>query len=115
MEESRLWSTREGRIYENGAFHPEPRTAVREQIWHLTVNGQEAGSFSCSPIQMEDAVCGFLYLGGVIDAADEVESLEMDTEAGEIRASVRRFSRPQTEPVPRTVLKAEQVFSLIPR
>ena len=44
---------REGLIFENGACHKEQRTLPREQLWTVTVNGQERGSFVCSPVRME--------------------------------------------------------------
>ena len=89
MDENRTVSTRQGLIYENGGFHPEERTLVREEIWRVTVNGREAGSFACSPVQMQDAAVGFLFLNVMLASLDELKSLELLPESREIRAAVR--------------------------
>ena len=105
--------TRQGLIYENGAFHPEQRSVVRETIWHITVNGREAGSFACSPVQMNDAAMGWLFLGGWICAAEQVEQLEIREDVHRLEARVQEHTgdRPSARPMHLSAAEVEALLS----
>ena len=113
MSDIRIGSRREGLIFENGSFHPEQRTVVREQIWNVTVNGQAAGSFACTPAELEDAGIGYLYLSGMISCLGDVASLEIFEDAREIRARIQPSEHsPKAVGAP-TELPAAEVFERI--
>lgn len=98
--------------YQAGRFSSCRRELAEEVSWTLTVNGQAAGSFSCSPWDTEETALGYLYLNGFIGQADEVFRLRVDSEQGAIEAQLK----PQCAPAgcfPRTIfLKAAQVLEL---
>ena len=113
MGEIRIGSAREGLVYENGSFHPEQRSVVREQIWNVTVNGRCAGSFACTPAELEDAGIGFLYLTGAISRLSEVKKLEICEASREIRTEVQQIpGSPDAGGAPAEIQAAE-VFERI--
>ena len=115
MGENGIGTARQGLVYENGSMHPEERTIVREQITHVSVNGQEAGSFACSPVQLEDAAVGYLFLNGWITAPEEIGALEIREESAQIRAVVRTGAAKPAKQEKRLKIRAEEVASLLSR
>lgn len=106
---------REGLIFENGACHKEQRTLPREQLWTVTVNGQERGSFVCSPVRMEEAAAGWLFTRGLIFSPEDIKTLEIRENSGEIYARVQKSPAPETVPRESIKISPAEISELLSR
>lgn len=98
--------------YETGGFQPRNRDLVKETNWQLTVNGQKAETFSCSPWDLEEAALGILFFRGSICQAEEVARLCLFPEEERMEAILHPLPPPAQEEVPPLRLQAAQVLSL---
>ena len=105
--------TRRATVFRAGSLCEEERELVEEVACRITADGLPAGQFSCSPWGIREAAIGSLYLQGIIESADEIRSLDISTETGEIRvltqiASAKKFPSAPVE----TVLSPSDVIRL---
>lgn len=98
--------------YEQGTFHSHVRDLVKETNWKLTVEGEAAETFSCSPWDLEEAALGILFFRGSICRAEEVAQLRILPEEGRMEAVLRPLPPPAREEAPPALLQAAQVLSL---
>lgn len=98
--------------YERGSFQPQSRDLVKETNWRLTVNGEEAESFACSPWELEEVALGILFFRGAICRAEEVAQLRILPEEGRMEAALRPLPLPVREEGEPLMLRASQVLSL---
>lgn len=99
-------------VYESGSFQPQSRDLVKETNWHLTVNGAEAATFSCSPWDLEEVALGILFLRGTICRAEEVAQLRILPAEGRMEAVLCSLPPPGRQENPPFLLGASQVLTL---
>ena len=91
---------------------------VHETALHLEIPGIMAKTLYCSPSEQKELAVGHLYTQGFIQAPEDIESLEMDMDAGSVRVILKETRQNQPsillaeEPVfdPRILLANQQKF-----
>ncbi|MBI2883766.1 MAG: formate dehydrogenase accessory sulfurtransferase FdhD [Candidatus Methylomirabilis oxyfera] len=63
--------------YRGGSFETVEIPVVGEQSLTIFVNGHELATLLCTPVKLDYLVLGFLSFEGIIQALDEVKSLEV--------------------------------------
>jgi FdhD protein len=63
--------------YRGGSFETLEIPVVGEQSLTIFVNGHELATLLCTPVKLDYLVVGFLSFEGIIQALDEVKSLEV--------------------------------------
>lgn len=76
--------TRRVTVFRVGALCEEERELVEEVACRITADGLPAGRLSCSPWGIRQAAIGSLFMQGIIESADDILSLEISDETGEI-------------------------------
>ena len=66
--------------YRGGSFETVQIPVVGEQPLTIFVNGCELATLLCTPVKLDCLVLGFLSFEGIIQALDEVKSLEIFSE-----------------------------------
>nr|WP_320192634.1 formate dehydrogenase accessory sulfurtransferase FdhD [uncultured Desulfobacter sp.] len=80
------------RRYSQGRFHRENCHVPVEITLIVEVNGFEIASLLCTPSHMEALVRGFLFSAGVIQRAEDIESLDLDKYEQIVRVRVKTVS-----------------------
>ena len=91
---------------------------VHETALHLEIPGIMARTLYCSPSEQKELVVGHLYTQRFIHAPEDIESLEMDMDAGSVRVILKETRQnqpsvlPAEEPVfdPQILLANQQKF-----
>lgn len=65
------------RAYQGDTAEDRRKRMISEAVCSLMVNGQEWVTFFCTPSDLEYLAIGFLFDAGVIEGADEVESVRV--------------------------------------
>lgn len=100
-------------VFRGGEFHPEERELIDETVFRITADGLPAGHLSCSPWNVREAVIGSLYMQDIIRSADDLRTLEISEETGEIRAITQRSASADVyADKSKTVLSAADVTRL---
>lgn len=63
-------------------------SVIEEVVFTVYVNGEVFRDMTCSPWHIAELVAGNLYTAGKIDSFAQVESIEVDEDAGEVRVEV---------------------------
>ncbi|MCI9262399.1 formate dehydrogenase accessory sulfurtransferase FdhD [uncultured Adlercreutzia sp.] len=73
-------------------------TVIEEVVFTILVDGAAVRDMTCSPWHIRELVIGSLYTSGKIDCIEDVASVEVDEEAGEVRVRTvgENSSRPET-------------------
>ncbi|MDD3193818.1 MAG: formate dehydrogenase accessory sulfurtransferase FdhD [Oscillospiraceae bacterium] len=98
--------------YEKGSFFPHPRDLAQETCWQLTVDGEGAETFSCSPWDLEETALGILFFNGRISRAGEVSRLIIRPEQGLMEAELTPLPPSPREKAVPLALQASQILSL---
>lgn len=82
--------------YRGGSFETVEIPVVGEQPLTIFVNGYELATLLCTPVKLDCLVLGFLSFEGIIQALDEMTSLEVFPEEGvaDVRLT-KTFTPPQ--------------------
>jgi len=91
---------------------------VHETALHLEIPGIMARTLYCSPSEQKELIVGHLYTQGFIHTPEDIESLEMDMDAGSVRVILKETRQnlprvlPAEEPVfdPQILLANQQKF-----
>jgi len=91
---------------------------VHETALRLEVPGVMTRTLYCSPSELKELVVGHLYTQGLIQAPEDMESLELDMDAGSARVTLKETRRnppgvlPEEGPVfdPQILLANQQKF-----
>lgn len=86
--------TRRTTVFRAGALYEEDRELVEEAAYRITADGLPAGRLSCSPWGVRQAAVGSLYMQGIIASADDIRSLDIFEETGEIRVITEKNAHP---------------------
>ena len=73
---------------------------VHESALHLEIPGVMERILYCSPSEQKELVVGHLYTQGFIHTPEDILSLELDTEAGSARVTLKETSQNQPESLP---------------
>ncbi len=75
--------------YNSQKCNRNKRQVVDEKLFRLTVNGQALVNLVASPYHPEQLVTGFLFLQGLIAAIDDVVTLGICRDSGQVAVTVR--------------------------
>ena len=103
--------TRRVTVFRAGALCEEERELVEEVACRITADGLPAGRLSCSPWGVRQAAIGSLYMQAIIASADDIRSLEISTETGEISVLTQKNAHPNRCSA-ETTLSASEVIRL---
>nr|WP_319491566.1 formate dehydrogenase accessory sulfurtransferase FdhD [uncultured Desulfobacter sp.] len=82
----------EVRRYSKGRFHTETCHVPVETTLIVEVDGLETASLPCTPSHLDALALGFLFSAGVIQGAEDIESLGLDKHEQIVRARVKTVS-----------------------
>lgn len=71
---------------EVGSFQID--TVIEEAVFTVCVDGEPFRDMTCSPWDIEELVVGNLFTAGRVDAPEQIASVEVDTDAGEVRVTL---------------------------
>jgi FdhD protein len=80
------------RRYSQGRFHRETCYVPVETTLIIEVNGFEIVSLPCTASHLEALALGFLFSAGVIQRAEDIESLDLDKQEQTVRVRVNTVS-----------------------
>nr|WP_321399198.1 formate dehydrogenase accessory sulfurtransferase FdhD [uncultured Desulfobacter sp.] len=80
------------RRYSQGRFHRETCHVPVETTLIVEVNGFETASLPCTPSHLDALALGFLFSAGVIQRAEDIESLDLDKHEQIVRARIKTVS-----------------------
>jgi len=63
--------------YRENGFHSSETEVIEEVPVQLTVNGDDWLTFMCTPIKLEELAIGFLFNEGIINSANDIESVRL--------------------------------------
>ncbi len=69
--------------YQENGFHYSETEVIEEVSVQLNVNGDDWLTFMCTPKKLEELAIGFLFNEGIIDSANDIESVRLCS-SGEI-------------------------------
>lgn len=66
-------------VVEGGVARAVEGGVIDEQLLSIYVNGESLATMMCSPLQLEALTIGFLYNEAVIDSADEIALMQLNS------------------------------------
>ena len=109
-QETRRAVGRQVTVWGPEGFAAESRELVEELRCGITVNGVQQGVITCSPWDLEDAVTGWLWFGGLIQNGEEIACMEQD--GATVHVTTRSVSRPCCEAAEVCRLTPQEVLAL---
>ena len=81
------------------------RELVEEVMFHIVIDDRCVGRFACSPWNVRQAAIGWLFMNGFIRCFDDICTIEVMEQTGDIRVAVKEQSSLPTHvepPSPKT-------------
>lgn len=73
-----------------GKFAQKQIHVVAEMPLAIMVNGRELATMMCTPVKLRELALGFLAFERFIDSMDDVKSIEVDEEEGEVHVELNK-------------------------